>query len=158
MASLNALAAESVAHGLEITVEAQGPAGAGAYVTLAEIKVMEFETTQNEEAVPILGTRRDSYRLGRFKVSGKITAYYVNQAVHSMWFAASQPTSAGSSSTIYESAIPLTRYNIHVRSTNASTEPKLFVNVLFKKDVSKWDAEKLSEEEIEFVAEDILDL
>jgi hypothetical protein len=154
--SLNSFAAESVAHGVEMNVTALGAAGLGAYVTVAEIFEMDFDIDNMIEAIPVLGTRRTSYRWGRIKVSGSIKAYWVNQAVHTMWFGAGQPTAAGSASGIYHSAIPFARYNIRVTSVNPSAELMNFINVVFEKDVAKWTAEKFTEETINFVAEDVL--
>lgn len=154
--SLNTFAAESVAHGTEMTVTALGPAGVGSYVVVAEVFELDFDIDNNIEAIPILGTRRTSYRWGRIKVSGSIKAYWVNQAVHSMWFGAGQPAAGGSASGIYHSNIPFARYNIRVTSTNASAELMNFINVVFEKDVAKWTAEKFTEETINFVAEDVL--
>lgn len=139
-----------------MNVTALGPAGVGSYVTVAEIFEMDFDIDNMIEAIPILGTRRTSYRWGRIKVTGSIKAYWVNQAVHTMWFGAGQPAAAGSASGIYHSNIPFARYNIRVTSTNASAELMNFINVVFEKDVGKWTAEKFTEETINFVAEDVL--
>jgi len=154
--SLNTFAAEQAAHGVEMTVTALGPGGAGSYVVLAEVFEMDFDIDNRIEPIPVLGTRRTSYRWGRIKVSGSVKAYWANAAVHSMWFGASQPAQAGSSSGIYHSNIPFTRYNIRVSSTNTFAELMNFINVVFEKDVAKWTAEKFTEETINFVAEDVL--
>jgi hypothetical protein len=157
--TLNTLAPENVAHGSEILVQAQGP-GSAAYITIAEIFQLQYDSDNMMERMPQLGTRRTAERRGRYDVKGTVKNYWLNAAARSMLLGASVPTSAGSLAIGYLSQVPFVRYNIIVVNSNwpgnvAQMPYFVFVNVTFGKDTVKWDANKYTEEDITFSAEDI---
>jgi hypothetical protein len=156
--TLSTLAPESVAHGSEILLQAQGPTGA--YQTLAEIFEIDYTADNKVEAMALLGTRRIGYRRGRFEVKGTIKAYWLNAAVRSMWFGYATPSAAASGPLLYESQVPFTRYQIIILNANwpgsGVVNPyELLVNVVLEKDTVKWAQDKPTTEDVAFVAEDI---
>ena len=158
MPTLNTLAPENVAHGSEILLQAQGPSGG--YITIAELYEVDYDADNKIEPINQLGTRRTSYRRGRYEVKGTIKAYWLNSTARSMWLGAAVPSSAGSIAAGYQSQVPFTRYNIIVLNANwpgnTILNPYLvFVNVVFEKDTVKWTADKPTTEDIAFFAEDI---
>jgi len=163
-ASLNTLAADNVAHGADLQIQAIGPAGS--LVTLAEIMAMDYTVDDDVQEVGPMGTRRISVRPGRLKVTGTIKAYWVNQALFSMLQGSGSVSSSGSASIVYASNRPFQRYNIRVSLTAqalaalpnlSSVTPQLFVNVVFDKDLATWDKDKLTDSEsIPFHAEDVI--
>jgi len=157
MPSLNTFQPEAAPHGVEITLTAKGPQGD--YVVLAEVFDMSWDEENMVEQLPVMGSRITGSRWGRYKASGVIKAYWVNMATHSMWFGATVPNQAGSASSIYHSKIPFTRYNVRVQVANPGSGfvARTFVNCVFSKDVSQWNADKFTEETVDFVCEDILE-
>jgi hypothetical protein len=159
--TLNTLAPENAAHGSEILLQAQGPASGAAFTTIAEIFEMQYDVDNKLEPVPILGTRRIAYRRGRFEVKGSVKAYWLNSVARSMMMGVGAPSSAGSLAQAYESQVPYIRYNMIVVNANwpgnVILNPLLqFINVTFEKDTIKWSADKITQEDITFFAEDVL--
>lgn len=160
--SLNTLQPENVAFGADILIQAKG--AAGTFVTLAETTALDVTADNDIQDVPVLGSRITGARPGRFKVSGTLKNYYVNEANFSEWMGSSTVVAAGSASIIYGSQITFARYNIYVSLASTALtavaasafRKMLLVNVVFSKQMSTWDKEKLTEESIDFVAEDIL--
>jgi len=151
--SLNTLQPEQVAHGSEITVQAQ--LTSGAYVTLAEAYEVDFDEDQSIVAVPVLGSRRTGARQGRFKVTGSIKIYWVNQAVRAM-LVGQAPVNTGNPTGLYHSQRPFNRYNIAIVSALGASPTGTIINAVFEKDAIKWGEAALSEETINFQAEDYL--
>lgn len=152
--SLNTLQPESIAHGTEITIQAN--AGSGAFVTIGEIYAMDYDEDEKLEAIGPMGTRRIGRRRGQFEVKGTIKSWWLNGALRSMVLGSSPPSPAGNVSSIYHSTHTFTRYQIQVTSTNASAPNCTFMNVTFEKDAVKWQNDKVTEEDINFFAEDVL--
>lgn len=149
---------EAVAHGSEILLQAQGPAGA--YVTIGEIYEISYDADEKIEGLPILGTRRTGFRRGRFEVSGTIKAYWLNGALRSMWNGYATPSAAASGPLLYDSQGPWTRYQIVILNANwpgsAIVNPYVVIaNVTFEKDTVKWTSDKTTTEDIAFRAEDV---
>jgi hypothetical protein len=156
--TLNTLVPEAVAHGSEILLQAQGPAGG--YITIAEIYQLQYDADNKVEPMNILGTRRTGYRRGRYEVKGTINSYWLNSLARSMVYGVATPSSAGSNSNVYLSQVAFTRYNIFIANANwpgsaISIPYLLLVNVVLEKDTVKWAADKPTTEDIAFVAEDI---
>lgn len=152
MPSLNVLQPENVAHGSDITIQAQ--LSSGAWVTLGEVYEMDYDEDQNIVALPVLGSRRTGYRQGRLKVTGSLKAYWINNAVRAM-VSGQAPILTGTSSTLYASQRPFQRYNITINST-VSSPTIVLVNVVFEKDALKISEGGFAEETINFNAEDII--
>jgi hypothetical protein len=152
--SLNTLQPEQVAHGAEITVTAQLP-GVGSQVVLAECYEIDFDEDQGIINVPTLGSRINGARQGRFKVTGTLKLYWVNQMARAMLSGINPPTASGASAaTLYHSARPFARYDIRI--TGLGSSPVLTIkNVVFEKDAIKWGENSLSDETVTFQAEDV---
>jgi hypothetical protein len=156
--TLSLLTPEAVAHGSEILIQALGPSGV--YVTIAEIFELDYTGDNKIEAVNVFGTRRTTYRRGRYEVKGTIKAYWLNAALRSMFNQYATPSTAGSGPNLYESQVPFTRYNINIINANwpgsAILNPFVqLINVVLEKDTVKWAADKPTLEDIAFVAEDV---
>lgn len=156
--SLMSIQPEAIAHGSEILLQAQGPAGA--FVTIGEIYEVDFDSDQKLEAIPILGTRRTGYRRGRIDVSGTIKGYWLNGALRTLWNGYATPSTAASGPLTYDSQEPFVRYQIVILNANwpgsGIVSPWVTIaNVTFEKDTIKWSADKATTEDITFKAEDV---
>lgn len=155
MASLNTLQPENVAHGADITVQAQVTGGLPGFVTLAEVYEMDFDMDENLAKLPVFGSRRVGVRRGHMLVTGTLKNYWINQSVASMMAGLGNVTQAGSASTIYHSAAPFQRYNIVVSALSSSPGITL-INVVFEKDAFKFTEASFSDVTVSFTAEDVL--
>jgi hypothetical protein len=159
--SLNTLKPDNVAHGADILIQGVGPAGT--FVTLAEVKIMDFTVDDDIQVVGQMGTRRNGAREGRIKITGTLKNWFLNSEVFSMWLGSSTVVAAGSASIVYGSQATFNRYNIRVALAATSNAPPAaswynmtFVNVVFEKQMAIWDMDKLSEETISWQAEDVI--
>jgi hypothetical protein len=148
---------EAIAHGSEILLQAQGPAGA--YVTIGEIYEVDYDGDEKLEAIPILGTRRTGYRRGRFEITGTVKGYWLNGALRSLWNGYATPSTAASGPLLYDSQGPFVRYQIIILNANwpgsGIVNPYFVIsNVTFEKDTIKWTSDKVTTEDISFRAED----
>lgn len=154
--SLNTTQPENIAHGSELVLQAMGPAGG--WVPIAEIFEMDYEEDQMMEDLPVLGSRRTGRRRGRLNIQGTIKVYWLNSFARSMWAGVPTPVAGGApSQATYHSATPYQRYQIQmISNVNGQPVPALtFVNVTFGKDTVRWNADRLTTEDITFDAEDI---
>lgn len=154
MPSLNLLAPEVTTHGTEIGLWAQ-VAGTPSYIQLVDIYEFDWDEDEKVEMVPTLGSRIRGVRQGAFEARGTIKAYYMNGAVRSM-FSGMIAATSGSASQIYASQRAFQRYVIRVQSSNPNTPNKTFINVVLAKSAVKFQADKLTDETIEFRYEDSL--
>lgn len=155
MPSLNTLVPENVAHGADITIQAGVGGGLAAMVTLGEVYEMDYDEDDNLQKLPILGSRRTGVRRGRYAVTGSLKAYWLNSEVASMVGGLANVTTAGSASVVYHSARTFVRFNIVIQGLSTSPTTTL-VNVVFEKDALKIAEANLTDQTINFVAEDIL--
>lgn len=156
MASLNVLQPENVAHGADITVQAQVTGGLPGFVTLAEVYELDFDIDEGIVKLPVLGNKRTGVRRGKTSVTGSIKSYWINQAVQSMNSGLGNVTAVGSASTnIYHSAAPLQRFNIVILGLATSPVVTL-INVVFEKEAFKFSENSFVDETVNFVAEDVL--
>lgn len=159
--SLNTLQPEAVAHGSEILLQAQGPSGP--FVTIAEIFDMQYDSDNQLEDMPIMGTRRTGVRRGRYKGTGTIKAYHLYSGLRTMIGGVAQAVAAGqagSSPLGYLSQVPFVRYQIFIANANwpgsAINIPYiLIVNVVLEKDTVHWASDKPTLEDVGFRFEDI---
>ena len=156
MASLNTLQPENVAHGADITVQAQVGGGLASFVTLAEVYEMDLDEDQGVVKLPVLGSRRTGARRGRYSVTGSLKAYWVNQAVASMVIGYGNVLTTGSASVVYHSAVAFQRFNIVIQGLSTSPAPLTIINVVFEKDAWKFSENTFTDQTISFQAEDIL--
>lgn len=154
MPSLNTLQPEQIAHGSEITVTAYIP-GVSSPVVLAECFEIDFDEDQGIIQVPVLGSRINGARQGRFKVTGTLKLYWINQMARAMLSGVASPSAAGASvASLYHSQRPFLRYDIRIVGLGVS--PVLTIkNVVFEKDAVKWGENSLSDETVTFQAEDV---
>jgi hypothetical protein len=153
--SLSRFQPENVAHGTEIQVVAY--LGNGAPVILAEVYEMDYDEEWGIHQIPTLGSKIAGSRDGRYKLTGTIKSYWINQSIRSMLSGIS-PTTAGMGSVpIYHSQRPFQRYNIRCSGLPGLSTVVTFFNVVFEKDVLKWTEANFTEETINFTAEDILE-
>lgn len=155
MPSLNTLQPENVAHGADITVQAQVGGGLASFVTLAEVYEMDFDEDQGIVKLPVLGARRTGARRGRYTVTGSLKAYWVNQQVASMVAGLGNVTEAGSASVVYHSTFPFQRFNIVINGLPTSPQVTI-VNCVFEKDAFKITENSFTDQTVTFQAEDIL--
>lgn len=158
-ASLNLLTPESVSHGAEILLQAAG--AAGGFQTVAEIYALDYKISDDPQTVGVMNSRRNGMRPGRILVTGTIKAYFVNEALFTMWLGSNTVTSAGSASIVYASQRTFNRYNIRaalgtLALSGVSWRNITFVNVTLDEDVATWDKDKLSDANIPFRAEDAI--
>jgi hypothetical protein len=150
--SLNVLQPENVAHGSDITIQAQ--LSSGAYVTLGEVYEFDYDIDQGVLPLPVLGSRRTGSRQGRVKITGSLKAYWINNAVRTL-LAGDAPLLAGTSFQVYASQRPFQRYNISVSAT-ISCPAVTLINVVFEKDAMKITENGFVEETINFTCEDVI--
>ena len=156
MASLNTLQPENVAHGADITVQAQVTGGLPFFVTLAEVYELDFDVDEGLVKLPVLGSKRTGVRRGKMNVTGSIKNYWINQSVQSMNAGLENVTTVGSASTnIYHSAQPFQRFNIVILGLSTSPVVTL-INVVFEKEAFKFSENNFVDETVNFVAEDVL--
>ena len=146
--SLNTTSPEAIAHGTEITIQVNG-------VTIGEIFELDYDEDNKIEAIHVLGSRRIGRRRGNLEVKGSIKGYWLNGALRNM-FLGGAPTTAGTGSSVYHSAVGFQRFNIVVTSAVAGGPATTLINCVFEKDAVKWAADKITDETINFVAEDVL--
>lgn len=157
MPSLNPTQPENVAHGSEIQLQVQVGAS---WVNIAELSEVDYTADNKVEQMPFLGTRINGAKRGRFVVTGTIKGYWLNGTLRAMFLGSANPSANGNASAIYQSQALFRRYVISVVPSSVyggSVQPPIlqFVNVVLEKDAVKWNADKFTTEDVNFVAEDI---
>lgn len=146
--SLNPVSPELIPHGTEISIQCNG-------ITIGEIYEMSYDEDNNIEAINQLGSRIIGRRRGQYEIKGSIKSYWVNSTLRSMAIAGDVPSSSGMQSNIYHSQAPFQRYDILVNSTNPNAPSAVLKNVVFEKDSVTWTADKVTEDDISFFAEEL---
>lgn len=148
-ASLNPIDPVRIPHGTEISIVLNG-------VTIGEIYELSYDEDQHVEAVNQLGSRIIGRRPGQYEISGTVKSYWVSGPLRQAAIAGQVPTNnAGVGSAIYHSKAPFNRYDIQVNSTNPNAPSATLKNVVFEKDTVTWASDKITDESITFVAEEL---
>lgn len=129
-------------------------------MTIGEIYELTWDEDNKLTPTPVLGSRRTGTRRGRFDVKGTMKNYWINGPARAMLQGQTANFATGSASAIYHSQSAFNRYMIQVSSSNAAAPVGNFLiyNVVFGTDAMSMTTEKVVDETITWVAEDIFGL
>ena len=126
---------------------------------MASVIDMDWKEDNMTVETPTLGGRILSVRYGRFKVTGTIHTWWLNDEQTAAWRNLNTNMAAGGTSNVYHHLTGFQRFDILITSTNPSspvTSGTLIKNVVFKDLAIKFVHSGLVERTATFEAESVV--